>query len=139
MVRLICLICKPKAWELRAYISGESFINACVIDITVCNTSCKADSLNANTNLILGFVLYACLKDFIMVRKIECYSDIRKINRQSYKQMCYHIILSIVPWRIVLMYVKQLANKMKISIFCQGFLTNTWSFDWLKHCGVILW
>ena len=37
----------------------------------LCNTSGKADSLNANTSLIAGFYSYACLKDLIMAGKIK--------------------------------------------------------------------
>ena len=35
----------------------------------ICNTSVKADSLNADTSGIIGFVIYTCLKDSIMVRQ----------------------------------------------------------------------
>ena len=36
-------------------------------------------------------------------------------------------ILPIVPWCIILIYVKQLANEISISIFCQGSLTKIWN------------
>ena len=39
----------------------------------LCNTSGKADSLNANISVITGFFSYACLKDSIIVGKIERY------------------------------------------------------------------
>ena len=35
----------------------------------ICNTFVKVDSVNANTSGITGFVIYACLKDSIMVRQ----------------------------------------------------------------------
>ena len=52
--------------SLRAYISGKSRVPMLQL---ICNTSIKADSLNANTSGITGFVIYACLKDAIMVRQ----------------------------------------------------------------------
>ena len=37
--------------------------------VLICNTSVKADNLNANTSGITGFIIYACLKDSMMVRQ----------------------------------------------------------------------
>ena len=50
----------------------------------LCNTSGKADNLNANTSVITGFYLYACLKDSIMVR---CGYEDRAINGQMQRYL----------------------------------------------------
>jgi len=55
----------PKARGLQAYKSGKSRVPMLQL---LCNTSGKADSLNAYTIVITGFYLYACLKDSIMGR-----------------------------------------------------------------------
>ena len=54
--------------------------------------------------------------------------------------MCSHIILPIVPWHIILIYVKRLANEISISVFLSRFLYKNliYWFDWLKLCGTIL-
>ena len=64
----------PKARGLLVYISGKSRV---LVLQLLCNTSSKADSLNANTNVTTVFYLYACLKDLGVARKIQHYSDIR--------------------------------------------------------------
>ena len=54
--------------QRQAYISGKSRVPMLQL---ICNTSVKvkADNLNANTSGITRFVIYACLKDLIMVRQ----------------------------------------------------------------------
>jgi len=51
--------------------------------------------------------------------------------------MCSHIILSIlmVSWHIILIYIKQLANKISVSIFCQGSLTKIW----YSYSYILIW
>jgi len=47
-----------------AYISGKSQVPMLQL---LCNTSFKANSLNANTSMSTGFFICACLKGPIMV------------------------------------------------------------------------
>jgi len=75
--RVIYLICMPKARGLRAYISGKLKVPMLQL---LCNTSGKADSVNANTNVTTGFYLYACLKDSIMVGRWSGIATFGKIN-----------------------------------------------------------
>ena len=56
----------PTALGLWAYISGKSQVPMLQL---LCNTSSKADSLDANMSLTAELYLYACLKDLIMA---EC-------------------------------------------------------------------
>ena len=61
-----CNMGMPKAQGLRAYISDKSRVLMLQL---ICNTSIQADSLDANTSVTTGFILYACLKDSIIVRQ----------------------------------------------------------------------
>ena len=58
----------------RAYVSAKSQVLMLQL---LCNTSAKADSLNANTNVTARLCLNACLNDSIMIGKIKHYSNIR--------------------------------------------------------------
>jgi len=61
--KVICLICLPKARGLRVYISGKSRVPTLQLS---CNCSIRLIVLMPS--VIIGFFLYACLKDSIMVR-----------------------------------------------------------------------
>ena len=62
------------AQGLRAYTSGKSFMPLLQLYVTL---QLKAEKLNVITSLTAGFHLYACLKDLVMVRNIEHWSNVQ--------------------------------------------------------------